>query len=141
MARSAAARRAIARAAAVAACYRETVIVRIRRIGTSSVFLLAMTLYGIVGLLVGIVLAVVSTLEAPPGSEETFVTRLGPWSALVLPIAYGLIGGLAAAVAAALYNAASAVVGGVRVEVPDADLAPTGGSPAAGGAAGAGAGP
>lgn len=94
-------------------------LVQIRRVSTRSVFLLASTLYGIVGLLVGVILAVVARLDVPPGTEANLLSRLGLWSIAAFPILYGLIGGLTAAVAAALYNATAAVVGGVRVEVPD----------------------
>ncbi|MFQ5888929.1 MAG: hypothetical protein ACE5JR_02630 [Gemmatimonadota bacterium] len=95
------------------------VIVQLRRISARSVFLVAMTLYGIVGVLVGVVLAIVATLEVPPGSEGNLLTRLGMWSVLLFPVLYGVIGGAAAAVAAALYNAAAAVVGGIRMDISD----------------------
>lgn len=82
-------------------------------------FLLASTLYGIIGLLVGVILAVVARLEVPTGTEANLLSRLGLWSIVAFPVLYGLIGGLTAAVAAALYNATAAVVGGIRVEVPE----------------------
>jgi hypothetical protein len=93
--------------------------VRIKRISTRSAFVLAMALYGTIGLLIGGILAGISLLDVPPGSEANILTRLGVWSAVVFPIAYGLIGGVTAAVAAALYNATAALVGGLKVEVPD----------------------
>lgn len=108
-------------------------IVRLRRIGTGSVFLVALTLYGIVGFLVGIILAVVSTLELPPGSEVSLISRIGLWSPLVFPVLYGLAGGLSAAVAAALYNAAASVAGGIRVEIPELDGSGAGSAAAQGG--------
>ena len=93
--------------------------VRIKRISTRSAFVLAMALYGMIGLLIGGILAAVSLLDVPPGSEANILSQLGVWSAVVFPVAYGLIGGVTAAVAAALYNATAALVGGLKVEVPD----------------------
>jgi hypothetical protein len=78
-----------------------------------------LALYGIVGFLVGVVLAVVSTLATPAGTEPNLLDRLGIWVAVIAPVAYGLFVGFAAAVAAALYNAVAALVGGLKVEVPD----------------------
>lgn len=98
-------------------------LVQIRRISIRSAFLLAMVLNGLIGLLVGLILAIVATLEVPPGTEPSLLERLGAWSAAVFPVVYGIAGGFAAAVAAALYNAGAALVGGLRVEVPDAEPA------------------
>jgi len=93
--------------------------VRIKRISTRSAFVLAMALYGTIGLLIGGILAGISMLDVPPGSETNILSQLGMWSAVVFPLAYGLIGGVTAAVATALYNATAALVGGLKVEVPD----------------------
>jgi ABC-type antimicrobial peptide transport system permease subunit len=100
-------------------------LVQIRRISIRSVFLLAMVLYGLIGLLVGVILAVVATVEVPPGTEENLLEQLGAWSVVVFPVLYGLAGGLTAAVAAALYNAGASMVGGIKVEVPDVEPAGT----------------
>jgi len=93
--------------------------VRIKRISTRSAFVLAMALYGTIGLLIGGILAGISLVDVPPGTETNILSQLGVWSVAVFPIAYGLIGGVTAAVAAALYNATAALVGGLKVEVPD----------------------
>lgn len=90
---------------------------QIRRISTSSAFLVGMALHGLIGFLVGIGLAVVTGLDVPAGTEASFIERLGAWSIVVVPFAYGIAGGLVTAVAAALYNAVAAVVGGLRVEL------------------------
>jgi hypothetical protein len=95
--------------------------VEIRRISIRSAFKLAMVLYGLIGFLVGLVLAVATSQEAPPGSEPNFLTELGFWAIAVFPVLYGLVGGLTAAVAVALYNAGASLVGGLRVEFPDVE--------------------
>jgi hypothetical protein len=95
--------------------------VEIRRISIRSAFKLAMVLYGLIGFLVGLVLAVATSQEAPPGSEPNLLTQLGFWSIAVFPVVYGLAGGITAAVAVALYNAGASMVGGLRLEFPDVE--------------------
>lgn len=91
--------------------------VQIRRISTSSAFLVGMALYGLIGFLVGIVLVVVAGLEVPAGTEPSFVENLGIWAIVVVPLVFGLGAGLLTAISAALYNTVTAVVGGLRVEL------------------------
>ena len=98
---------------------RTAVIVRIRRIRARSAFLVFLVLYGVVGLLVGAVVAVVSSMDLPAGAQPNILNRLGMWSLLVFPAGYGLAAGVVAAVSATLYNAAAAMVGGIKVEIPD----------------------
>ncbi len=95
--------------------------VEIRRISIRSAFKLAMVLYGLIGFLVGLVLAVAASVEVPPGTEPNILTRLGFWSIAVFPVAYGLVGGFTAAVAVALYNAGASLVGGLRLDFPDVE--------------------
>jgi len=95
--------------------------VEIRRISIRSAFKLAMVLYGLIGFLVGLVLAVAASVEAPAGSEPNILTQLGFWSIAVFPVLYGFAGGLTAAVAVALYNAGASLVGGLRVDFPDVE--------------------
>ncbi len=93
--------------------------VQVRRISLRSVFLVTMALYGIVGFLVGLILAIVATIEVPAGTEPNLLNRLGIWSVVVIPVLYGIGAGLLAAIAAALYNSVASIVGGIRVEIPD----------------------
>jgi len=95
--------------------------VEIRRISIRSAFKLAMVLYGLIGFLVGLVLAVAASVEVPPGTEPNLLTRLGYWSIAVFPVVYGFAGGLTAAVAVALYNAGASLVGGLRVDLPEVE--------------------
>jgi hypothetical protein len=95
--------------------------VEIRRISIRSAFKLAMVLYGLIGFLVGLVLAVAASVEPPPGSEPNILTRLGFWSIAVFPVLYGLAGGVTAAVTVALYNAGASLVGGLRVDLPEVE--------------------
>jgi len=91
--------------------------VQIRRISTSSAFLVGMALWGLIGFLVGIALVVVAGLEVPAGTEPSFVEQMGVWAIVLVPLALGVGAGLVHAVAAALYNSVTSVVGGIRVEL------------------------
>ncbi len=95
--------------------------VEIRRISIRSAFKLAMVLYGLIGFLVGLVLAVAAGVEPPAGNEPNILTRLGFWSIAVFPALYGLAGGVTAAVAVALYNAGASLVGGLRLDIPEVE--------------------
>ncbi len=99
--------------------------VRLRRIGLRSIFLLFLVLYGGVGLAVGAGLYLLSTTGfVDPGVAETVgvtaLDRLGGWSLVLFPALYGLVGGVAGAVGAALYNLAAAVTGGLRLDLEGA---------------------
>lgn len=92
-------------------------IVRVRRARVPSVFALALVLSAAVGLVVGGAVAAATALPVPEGYQLTLLDRLGLWALVVFPVVYGLAGGLAAAVAALLYNLAAAVTGGIRVDL------------------------
>lgn len=99
--------------------------VELRRFRLWSVFRLAAVLYGLVGLVVGALVTGATTMEL--GTPDVhLLERLGAWSLAVFPVLYGMVGGLAAAIAAALYNASAAIAGGVEVEVPQLDSSPEG---------------
>lgn len=100
--------------------------VEIRRVSIRSAFKLAMILYGLIGFLVGLVLAVAASVEVPPGTEPNLLTRLGFWSIAVFPVLYGLAGGFTAAVAVALYNAGASLVGGLRIDLPTVEASEDG---------------
>lgn len=95
-------------------------IARVRRIGVRSTFLLFLVIFGVVGLLVGTGLAVLSSLQLGPEAAETFLDRLGWWAPPLCFLAYGLLGGISAAITAVLYNMGAAVTGGVKVTLDTA---------------------
>lgn len=90
---------------------------RVRRIGARSVFILFFVLYGFVGLVVGGLMFGASRLEMLPAVSMTPLDRLGAWSLLLFPAAYGLLGGFVGAVAAMLYNFAATFTGGIRLDL------------------------
>ena len=111
--------------------------VRLRKLGTGSVFLLSLVIWATAGLIVGGLVAAASSVPLPANYELTFLDRLGPWALAAFPLVYGVLGGIFAALAAVIYNMAAAVTGGVRVEIPELDGGRRPSQPEAAGAAGA----
>ena len=106
----------------------------VRRVGPGSAFKIGLVLYGILGLLLGIVMACVSMVAGSlgslghptvPGSGETGVSwdarsfglGMGFGAILFFPLVYGLFGGVFAAVGAAIYNLVAGWVGGLEVDI------------------------
>ena len=93
----------------------------IRRVGIWSVARIYGALSGGMGLLIGIVLAVLSAVglsladnsDAPPFLGALF----GVGAVVILPIVYGVLGIVTGAIGAAMYNLLAGVVGGVTVDV------------------------
>lgn len=95
---------------------------RIRHVGVRSVFLLFLVLYGMVGLVVGGGVAVLNQVEVGPAAATTPLDGLGWWAVPVMVLGHGLLGGVVGAVAAALYNAAATVTGGVRLDLRESTV-------------------
>ncbi len=91
---------------------------RVRRIRARTVFLMAMILYALVGLLIGGTLYVLNdVLRLVPVAERTWLDQIGAWILVLFPAAYGFLGGFFGAVAAIFYNAIAAIMGGVEVDL------------------------
>jgi len=92
----------------------------VRRIDPGSAFKVGGALYAIMGLFMGIILALVSMLGGTlvPASEAwVFRTFFGAGAVFFLPIFYGIIGGICAAISAAIYNLVAGWVGGLEVDM------------------------
>ena len=94
----------------------------LRRVGPGSAFKIGLITYGILGLALGIFMASISSLVGSLGAANApgarfFGFGMGIGSIIVFPIAYGIIGGIFAAVGALIYNLAAGWVGGVEVEI------------------------
>lgn len=87
-------------------------------------------LYGFVGLIVGVALALLAGSELATPMARTAIDRLGWWAAVVFPLAYGIVGGIVGAVGAVLYNFAAGVTGGIRVELGERSARGEGGGSA-----------
>ena len=100
----------------------------LKRIAPGSAFKVGLIVYGFVGLLVGVfcgLIALAGMQFAPYVQwpfERGIAAMLGRGIAtlvavILCPIIYGLIGGIGAAIASAIYNLACGWVGGVEVEI------------------------
>ncbi len=99
----------------------------VRRIGVLSLGKIMGLLYGLLGLLIGAIVAVFSLFGAAIGSmtaqhghaEPVIGALFGVGAVVFLPILYGIMGALAGFVTAALYNLVAGAVGGLRLDVTD----------------------
>jgi hypothetical protein len=97
----------------------------VRHVGPGSAFKIGLILYGIIGLLLGIVMACVSMVAGSLGSlghsavpgARSFGLGMGFGAIIFFPLLYGLFGGVFAAVGAVLYNAVAGWVGGLEVDI------------------------
>lgn len=98
----------------------------IRRFGVWSVAKLAGSLYGVLGLIFGIIVAFVSLVAAGAASAFKDMTTpmpgvmlpafFGVGAIIVLPLVYGCIGLIFGALTAWVYNLVAGWVGGIEVE-------------------------
>lgn len=92
----------------------------VKRIGPGSAFKLGAALYAFMGLLLGVIFALVSMLGGAlmPASEAgMFRMFFGAGAIIILPICYGIIGGIFSAIGAVIYNLVAGWVGGLEVEI------------------------
>jgi hypothetical protein len=99
---------------------------RITYVSPVSVAKMALVLYGVLGLLVGLLFAVFSLFGAAiggsSGDESALVGAFfGIGAVVFLPIFYGGMGALTALVGAWLYNVAAGLIGGVEIRT---DISP-----------------
>jgi hypothetical protein len=92
----------------------------VKRIGPGSAFKVGLALYGLVGLVLGLIFALVSLLGGalvPPAQAGVFRMFFGVGAIIILPLFYGIIGGIMAAISAAIYNLVAGWVGGLEVDI------------------------
>ncbi len=94
----------------------------VRRVGPASAFKVGVVLYGMLGFIVGLLvfLAALAGTQFFRGPETQIPftgAAMGIAALIVCPILYGLIGGIVAAIGAALYNLAAGWVGGLEVDI------------------------
>ena len=91
---------------------------RITRIAPLSVAKVAFVLYGMIGLIVGVIL-LASLLGATLGmaggdKSAVFSAVFGVGAVIIMPLFYGGFGALGALISAAIYNVVAGFVGGVE---------------------------
>jgi hypothetical protein len=91
----------------------------LKRIGPASAFKIGFVSYALLGLIAGVFCSLVVLTGAPfvPHAHMPFARAIGLMAVIVCPIAYGIIGGIAAVISAFIYNLASTWVGGVEIEI------------------------
>lgn len=92
----------------------------VRRIGPGSAFKVGLAMYALMGLLFGIIFALISMLGgalALPAEAGAFRMFFGVGAIVFLPIFYGVIGGIFAALGALIYNVVAGWLGGLEVDI------------------------
>jgi hypothetical protein len=92
----------------------------VKRVGPGSAFKVGLVLYGILGLIVGVLIMLISLAGLSMGRSESMsfaAPVMGVAAIIVCPILYGIFGGIFAAIGALLYNLAAGWVGGLEVDI------------------------
>ena len=99
---------------------------QLRRIGVGSAAKVAGALYAVLGLIAGLIIALISMVSAgllAGAQTEEVPSWLGPifgiGAVVFFPILYGVLGVILGAVVAAVYNAVAGMVGGIELDLED----------------------
>ncbi len=105
-------------------------MVEVRRVGILSLALMSALLYGAIGLIVGLIFACFALIGAGMLASVEELTGVGGGGALFgiayavcMPILYAAMGFVFGAIAGFLYNIIAGIIGGIKIELNDADLA------------------
>lgn len=96
----------------------------IRRVGVLSVAKIAGVLYALMGLIIGAFIslfALVGSMAAMGGGNDEAIIGVffGVGAVVIMPIFYGVLGGIFASISAALYNLVAGFLGGIEVEIEE----------------------
>jgi Transmembrane domain of unknown function (DUF3566) len=99
----------------------------IARISPGSAIKVGLVLYAFLGLILGILVALISLMaggiaarlgqSAPPGLSSAFGIGGGVGAIIVMPIVYGIVGAIAFGLFALIYNVVAGWVGGLEVDL------------------------
>ena len=97
----------------------------LKRVAPGSAFKIGLAMYAILGLLLGIFMAFISMVAGTLGSlgesaapgAKLLGFGMGFGAIILFPIGYGIIGGIFAAIGAAIYNLVAGWVGGLEVDI------------------------
>ena len=91
----------------------------LKRISPASAFKVGLVVYGILGLILGVIcsLIAVSGVHFASHRHMPIASRFGIFAVILCPILYGIFGAVAAAIGSAIYNLAAGWVGGVEVDI------------------------
>ncbi len=88
----------------------------VKRIGPGSAFKVGLVLYGLLGLIGGVLCSVVALAAPSAHAHLPFGGPIGLFALILCPLIYGILGGIATLIGALLYNLASHWVGGLQVD-------------------------
>jgi hypothetical protein len=92
----------------------------VRHIGPGSAFKVVAAAYAVIGLVVGIIFALISMLGRalmPSAEAGIFRVFFGVGAIIFLPICYGILGGILGALGAFIYNLVAGWIGGLEVDI------------------------
>ncbi len=99
----------------------------IARVSPGSAFKIGLAVYAFLGLIVGVCMALFSLLagsiashlgpNAPPGFFGAFGLAGGFGAIIIIPILYGILGGIIFALSAVIYNLVAGWVGGLEIDI------------------------
>ena len=91
----------------------------VRRMGPLSLAKVSAALYGLIGLLVGGVISLVSVVGGAMAGDEAGPMGMlfGVAAVILLPIFYGCIGFVTSLIGASLYNLVAGWVGGIELDM------------------------
>jgi hypothetical protein len=92
----------------------------VKRIGPGSAFKVGLALYGFLGLILGVIFALISMLGgtlAPASQAGVFRMFFGAGAIIMFPVCYGVVGGIGGVISAVLYNLVAGWVGGLEVDI------------------------
>jgi hypothetical protein len=95
----------------------------IRRISPASAFKVGLIVNGFLGLILG-AFCTVTSIAGVAFARQAHIALFGVagayvgfFAVILCPVLYGLIGGVGAAIGAAMYNLASGWIGGLEIEI------------------------
>jgi pilus assembly protein TadC len=92
----------------------------IARISPGPAFKVGLVLYGLLGLIfsvVALILPIAGNIAGRWGPNPAEWTSIGLGKIIVMPIAYGLLGGIVLGISALVYNLAAKWIGGIEVDI------------------------
>lgn len=94
-------------------------MVKLKKLGVWSLAKFQAVIMAMMGLVIGVIFAVMSLLlpQAAGGTENVIgIGGLGMWVIIAMPIIYGVIGLVGGAIGALLFNLTTKIVGGLEME-------------------------
>lgn len=89
----------------------------VKRVGTLSLAKIMAVIYAGIGVLAGVLVALVSSMGSAIQQESGFGMGFGFGAIILLPILYGVLGFIGGIISAWLYNLAAGFIGGIELDL------------------------